>query len=412
MDVLYPYCCGLDVHKRTVVACLITPDPKGRPSKQVRTFGTMTVDLLDLADWLRAAGCEHVAMESTGVFWKPVFNVLESSGCQVVLANARHIKAVPGRKTDTKDCEWIADLLRHGLLRGSFIPDQAQRELRDLTRTRTTLIDERSAVVKRLQKVLEDANVKLTGVATDIMGVSGRAILAALLAGTTDPETLADLAKGRLRRKQAELTQALSGRVRDHHRQLLALHLNHIDFLDEAIEQLNEEIAARLRPVEADLARLDSIPGVGRVVAEVFAAEVGLDLHRFPSVGHLASWAGMCPGNHQSAGKRGSGKTHRGNKWLRRALGEAAQAAARTKGCSLAAQYRRLVVRRGKKRAAVAVGHTILRIAYVLLTRQTTYEEAGPAYLDDRQRQRLQQRAVHQLQALGFEVTISPKDAA
>jgi transposase len=414
MEVLYPYCCGLDVHKRTVVACLITPDAAGKPRKQVRTFGTMTDDLLGLADWLRAHGCGHVAMESTGILWKPVYNVLEAAGVQVLLVNARHIKAVPGRKTDVHDAEWIADLLQHGLLRGSFIPDQAQRELRDLTRTRTTLVDERSAVVKRLQKVLEDANLKLTGVATDIMGVSGRAILAALVDGATDPAALAELAKGKLRRKQAELERALAGRVRAHHRQLLALHLSHIDFLDESIEQLSREIAARLRPVEEELDRLDSIHGVGRTVAEVFAAEVGLELGRFPSAGHLASWAGMCPGNRESAGKRQSGRTRPGNKWLRRALTEAAQAAARTRGSALAAQYRRVAVRRGKRKATVAVGHAILRIAYHLLTRGTMYDDAGRAERAERQRRQAEQRAVRQLQALGYSVTLTPtaKEAA
>jgi transposase len=414
MEVVYPYCSGLDVHKRTVVACLITPGPDGRPHKQVRTFGTMTDDLLALADWLRAHACGHAAMESTGVLWKPVFNVLEASGCQVLLVNARHIRAVPGRKTDVKDAEWIADLLRHGLLRGSFIPDQAQRELRDLTRTRTTLIDERSAVVKRLQRVLEDANLKLTGVATDIMGVSGRAILAALVAGAADPAALAELAKGRLRRKQAELERALTGRVRAHHRRLIALHLGHIDFLDEAIDQLSAEIAERLRPVEEELARLDTIHGVGRTVAEVFAAEVGFELGRFPSAGHLASWAGMCPGNHESAGKRQSGRTRKGNKWLRRALTEAAQAAARTKGSALAGLYRRVTVRRGKQRATTAVGHAILRIAYHLLTERTTYDDARRAEAAERQRQHLERRAVRQLQALGYQVTLTPatKEAA
>jgi transposase len=324
------------------------------------------------------------------------------------------VKAVPGRKTDAKDAEWIADLLQHGLLRGSFVPDQAQRELRDLTRTRTTLTDERSAVVKRLQKVLEDANVKLSGVATDIMGASGRAILAALVEGADDPAALAELAKGRLRAKRDELERALAGRVRAHHRRLIALHLAHIDFLDEAIDQLTREIAERLRPVQAELARLDSIHGVGRVVAEVFAAEVGLDMGRFPSAGHLASWAGMCPGNHMSAGKQRSGRTRQGNKWLRRALTEAAQAAGRMRHSTLAAQYRRVMVRRGKRKATVAVGHTILRIAYHLLTRETTYDDASRAERTEHQRRRLEQRAVRQLQALGYQVSLTPttKEAA
>jgi transposase len=249
------------VHKHTVVACLITPGPNGKPRKQSRTFGTMTEDLLDLAAWLRANACGHVAMESTGVLWKPIYNVLEAQGCQVLVVNARHLKAVPGRKTDVKDAEWLADLLQHGLLRGSCIPEQAQREVRALTRTRTTLVEERSAVVQRRQQVLEDANLKRAGVATDSMGASGRAILAARVDGAADPAALADLAKGRLRRTQAELERALTGRVRVHHRQLLALHLSHIEFLDEAIAHLNQEIAERLRPVEAEVARLDTITG-------------------------------------------------------------------------------------------------------------------------------------------------------
>src|SRR4051795_8053936 len=375
MEVLHECCCGLDVHKRTVVACLVRPAVDGRPTKELRTFGTMSEDLLALADWLRAAGCTQVAMGSTGGFWKPVYNLLEGQ-VAILVANAAHIKAVPGRKTDLKDAEWIADLLQHGLLQASFIPDRPQRELRDLTRTRTSLIDARTAAVNRLQKVLEDANIKLAGVATDVMGVSGRAMLAALLAGETDPALLADLAKGKRRTKRAELARALSGRVSAHHRLLLATHLAHIDCLDEEIAQLSAAIAERLQPFEEEVARLDTIPGVDRQTAEVLLAEIGADMGRFPTAGHLASWAGMCPGNHMSGGKRTSGKTRKGSKWLRRALTEAAQGAARTKQpgrSALAGDYRRLVARRGKKKATIAVGHRILVIAYHVLRDRQEY---------------------------------------
>jgi transposase len=410
MESLYPRCCGLDVHKRTVVACVVTPGPDGQPAKQVRTFGTMTADLLVLSDWLAQHGVTHVAAESTGVYWKPVYHVLEGR-FTVWLVNAQHVKQVPGRKTDAKDCDWLADLLRHGLLRPSFVPDRAQRELRDLTRTRTTLVDERAAVVNRLQKVLEDCNIKLGDVATNVLGVSGRAMLEALVAGETDPALLADLARGQLRRKRAQLEQALDGRLNPHHRFLIAGHLAHVDFLDEQIERLNEEIAARLRPVEAELERLETIPGVGRRTAQIIAAEVGLDMGRFPSSRHLASWAGVCPGNNVSAGKRGSGKARRGNPWLRRTLVETAHAAKRTKDTELATQYKRLVVRRGQPKALLAVGHSILVIAYSLLRDKTTYQELSPALAAERQRQRAEQRAVRQLRTLGYEVTLTPRPA-
>ena len=298
MQVQYPCCCGLDVHKASVMACLLQVDAQGRRSKEIRTFGTTTEALLALGDWLRATGATHVAMEATGSYWKPVFNVLESQFI-VWVVNAAHIKAVPGHKTDVHDAEWIADLLQHGLLKPSFIPDRFQRELRDLMRTRTHVIDERSAVVNRVQQVLEDANVKVAGVATDVMGVSGRAMLAAIVAGTTDPTLLASLAKGKLRHKREQLERALSGHVGPHHRLLLSMHLAHIDFLDELVAQLNAHIAERLAPFEEELSRLDGIPGVGRATAEVLLAEIGLDMRRFPSAGHLASWAGMCPGNYR-----------------------------------------------------------------------------------------------------------------
>ena len=414
MEILHRCCCGLDVHKQTVVACLLRIGTDGRRSKELRTFGTMTDDLLALADWLRAAGCTQVAMESTGVYWKPVYNLLEGQ-CEVLVVNAQHMKAVPGRKTDLKDAEWIADLLQHGLLRASFIPDRPQRELRDLTRTRTTLIDERTAVVNRVQKVLEDANIKLAGVASNVVGLSGRAMLAALLAGTTDPVALAGLALGKLRKKRGELERALRGRFSDHHRLLLTTHLAHIDFLDEEIDQLSAAIAERLRPFEDELARLDTIPGVDRRTAEVLLAEIGADLTRFPTPGHLASWAGMCPGNHESGGKRKGGTTRKGSKWLRRALVQAAHGAARTKQAGragLARRYRQLVVRRGKQRAAVAVGHQILITAYHLLRRQEDYTEVVPAALDERRRAQARLRAVNQLRQLGFEVALTPKEAA
>jgi len=310
------------------------------------------------------------------------------------------------------DAEWIADLLQHGLLRASFIPSREQRELRDLTRTRTSLIDERSATVNRIQKVLEDANIKLAGVATDIMGKSGRDILAALVGGEMEAGAMADLARGKLRRKHEALEQALRGRMSDHHRRLIALHLEHVDLLDEQIDRLSADITGRLRSYEAVLLRLESIPGVGRRTAEILAAEMGLDMSRFPTAGHLASWAGMCPGVHESAGRRTSGKRREGNKALRRALTEAAHAAARTKKKDqtyLRGQYRRLVVRCGKKKAAVAVGHTILRIAHYLLTHETTYQEQELVYLDERRRARTQQRALDQLKALGYDVTLTPK---
>jgi transposase len=407
MDVLYERCCGLDIHKKTVVACLITPGARGTPQKEIRSFGTMTDELLQLADWLGAAGCTHVAMESTSVYWKPIYNLLEGS-FTLLLANARHIKAVPGRKTDVRDCEWIADLLRHGLLKASFVPDRPQRELRELTRYRTTLVRERTAAINRLQKTLEGANIKLASVAADIMGKSGRAILAALVAGTTDVTALAQLAKGQLREKRATLERALAGRVGPHQRFLLAEQLTHIDHLDASIDRVSIEITERLRPLEERLARLESIPGVGRRTAELLLAELGTDMSRFPTAGHLASWAGMCPGNNESAGRRRSGKTRKGSPWLRAALVEAARAAARTKATSLSARYHRLAARRGPKKAAVAVGHTILIIVYHLLRSGACYREFDVHDQDARRRQRTEHRLVQRLEGLGYRVTLEP----
>jgi transposase len=406
MDVVYPRCCGLDVHKRTVVACVIVSRTRGTPHKEIRTFGTMTAELLELADWLRAQEVTHVAMESTGVYWQPIYNLLEDE-FTLLLANARHIKAVPGRKTDVRDCEWVADLLRHGLLKASFVPQREQRELRELTRYRTALIRERSAEVNRLQKTLEGANIKLAAVATDVLGVSGRQMLHELVAGVSDPAVLADLARGRLREKRPQLERALAGRFGAHQRFLVAQQLAHLDDLDAILAQLSGEIESRLRPWAAEAARLDTIPGVSQRAAEILLAELGADLNRFRSAAHLASWAGLCPGNHESAGKRHSGRTRQGNPWLRSLLVEVAQAAGRTQ-TYLGARFRRLAARKGGKKAAVAVAHKIIRIVYYLLTRQTVYQDLGVSYLDQRDRQAVERRAVRRLESLGYTVTLEP----
>ncbi len=407
MDVVYERCCGLDVHKRTVVACVVVPGTTGQPRKTLRTFGTMTEDLLALGDWLQTEGVTHVALESTGSFWKPVWNLLEDR-FTLLLVNAQHIKAVPGRKTDVKDAEWIADLLRHGLLRASFVPDRPQRELRELTRYRTSLVRERSAEVQRVQKTLEGANIKLSAVAANVLGVSGRQMLEALAGGEADAAALADLARGKLREKLPQLERALTGRVGPHQRFLLARQLAHIAFLDEQIAEVGAEIADRLRPFAEAVDRLDGIPGVGRTTAEVLLAEIGPDMGRFPTAAHLASWAGLCPGNHESAGKRQSGKTRKGSRWLRTALVEAAQAAGRMKHGYLAAQYRRFATRRGAKKAAVAVAHTILVIVYHLLARAEPYCDLGSAYFDERDRHAVERRAVKRLETLGYRVALEP----
>ena len=411
MDVIYPQCCGLDVHKKTVTACLITSIEGLEPVKEIRTFRTMTADLLALADWLQEAGCTHVAMESTGVYWRPVYNLLEGQFALLVV-NAQHIKAVPGRKTDVKDAAWIAELLRHGLLRGSFVPSKPQRQLRELTRYRSTLVQDRARTLNRWQAVLEDANRKLASVVTDIYGVSARAMLEAILAGERDGEALADLARGRLRAKRDQLKEALEGRVTAHQSFLLTEHLSTLEYLDEAIARVSGEIDQRLIADQEAIALLDTIPGVGQRAAEIRIAEIGTAMSRLPSAKHLASWAGMCPGNYESGGKRLSGKTRKGSRWLRQVLVAIAHVAAKTKNTYLAAQYKRIAARRGKKRALIAVGHTILTIVYMMLTRKQPYQDLGAAYFDQREQQRVERRLVQRVERLGYEVSLQPRALA
>lgn len=408
MEILYAICCGLDVHKDTITACLRRlVAATGQVTKELRTFGTTTGELLALLDWLVEAACTHVAMESTGVYWKPVFNLLEGHFTQVLVVNARYIKSLPGRKTDLLDAEWIAQLLQHGLLKGSFIPPAPIRALREATRYRKQVIRTRADEANRIQKLLEGANLKLGSVATDILGVSGRAMLAALVQGETDATVLAALAKGKLRKKQPQLVAALTGRTTPVQRALLGQQLAHVEFLDRAIAELDRLIATLMVPYQAEADRLRTIPGVEQRTAEALIAELGVDMSVFPSDRHCASWAAMCPGNHESAGKRKSGKTRKGNKWLQASLVEATWAASRTKSY-LGAQYHRLARRRGKKKAAVAVGHSILVIAYHILKDGTTYRDLGHDYFDQRDTTRLQRRLVARLAALGLRVTVEP----
>lgn len=409
MRVVHERCAGLDVHKKSVVACRIVPDGKGAWQSEIRTFKTMTSDLLQLADWLAQVEVSHVAMESTGVYWKPVHNILEGQ-FEVLLVNAKHIKFVPGRKTDVKDAQWIAELLQHGLLKASFIPEVEQRELRELTRYRTHLIEERSREVNRVHKVLEDANLKLSSVATDIMGVSGREMLSAIIAGKDDPEALAQLAKARLRNKIAELEQALTGRIRDSHRLLLKLHLEHIDDLNAKLEELEAEIERLMRPFDQNnlIERLDTIPGVDKKTAQIIIAELGIDMKRFRNAKAAASWAGLVPGKNESAGRNRSSRTNKANRYLKSALTQAAHAAGRSKDNYLSAQYRRLAARRGKKRAAVAVAHSILVIAYHIIKRGTEYVDLGSNYLDKRKQETVQKQLIRRLEKLGLKVTVEP----
>jgi transposase len=400
--------CGLDVHKKTVAACVRVPGLKGEREQHIRTFGTTTAELLALRDWLEAYGVTHVAMESTGVYWKPIFYVLEEA-FTCVLANAAQIAQVPGRKTDVKDCAWIAQLLEHGLVRGSFVPPAPIRELRDLTRYRKALIQEQTREANRLHKVLEDAGIKLASVASDVLGVSGRAMLEALVVGTTDPDVLADLARGALRKKLPALRQALAGRFRAHHAFLVAQLLAHLDYLDEMVETLSAQIDVVIAPFTEEVARLDTIHGVNKRTAEVIIAEIGVDMSVFPSAGHLASWAGLCPGNNESAGKHRPGTTRKGDKWLRSALTEAALAAGtRSAKGAFAARYRRVMQHRGHKKAVIAVAHAMLVTTYHLLARKMTYHEPGTDYYERRHAERVRHRAIQTLERQGYRVTLEP----
>lgn len=439
MRVIYKRCAGLDVHKRTVVACRVRINEANEWEQEVRTFGTMTCDLLMLLDWLLAWEVTHVAMESTGEYWKPIYNLLEGH-LDVLLVNAKHVKTVPGRKTDVKDAEWLAELLVHGLLKASFIPAKPQRDLRDLTRYRVNLVQERARVIQRLQKVLENANIKLASVATDVLGVSGRRMLEELVSGNTDAATMADLAKGRLRNKLPELEKALTGVVATHHRFLLAQHLVHIDFLDEQIEQVSQQITQQIAAMpplppetsdadneqppaqtqeteeaqcapltwQAAIDLLDTAPGVDQKLAQQVLAEMGIDMKQFPTAGHFAAWAGLAPGNRQSGRKRYNARLSDGNQTLRTILVQGAWAAVRTKDTYLSALYRRLSARRGKKRAIVAVAHSMAVSFYHMLARHEPYHELGADYFDQRSKGVKTDWLLKQFHKLGYSVSLEP----
>jgi transposase len=405
MERLFDCCCGIDVHAKSLTACLIK-----KAKKETRTFSTMTDDLLRLLDWLKSSGCTHVAIESTGVYWKPVFNILEGS-LEVILVNARHVKGVPGRKTDVLDCEWLADLLSHGLLKASFIPPKQIRELRELTRYRESLIRERTSLANRIQKLIESANIKLGQVASDALGVSGQQMLRALASGETDADKMSQFARYRMKDKKPELKRALRGQLTQAQRWVLRELLDQYEHVQRAIgraeDRIKEEVERSQDPfVSEAISLLDTIPGIALTSAQIIVSEIGVDMTRFPSSAHLASWAGMCPGNNESAGKRKTGKTTKGSRYLRAVLVQAAWAASRKKKSYLAAQYRRLVKRMGKKKALVAVGHSILVIAYHVLSRRETYNELGSDYFDRRFTDHQAKRLVRQLQSLGFEVSI------
>jgi transposase len=413
MDLIYSCVAGLDVHLKTIVVAVRRGQHPAKLQQEVRTFATMTRDILELSDWLASLGVTHVAMEATAVLWKPIWNILEGR-FTLLLVNPRDVKQVPGRKSDVRDCQWLAQLLHCGLLRSSFVPPRPLRELRDLTRHRAQLTDEHTRIANRIHKTLEDANIKLGTVATDILGKSGRAMLRALLAGQRDPKQLAELAEGRLRGKIPALQQALQGHFTEHHRFLIESLLGHLEYLEQQIDRCSGRVEEALRPFVSDeqFERLDAIPGVNRRTIENVIAEIGSDMGQFPDEQHLSSWAGVCPSNDESAGKRKRSRTTKGNRWLRRALAEAAWAASRTKGSYLGAQYRRLAGRRGKKRALIAVAHSLLVIFYHMLKAPVEYKDLGADYFEQQNPERLRRYLVRRLEGLGYVVSLSPQEGA
>lgn len=411
MEPLVERCCGLDIHQKTVVACLLIGAANKRPTKEVRTYGTMTADLKDLRDWLKSQGCIQVGMESTGIYWTPIYQMLEGS-FELIVGNAQHIKNVPGRKTDVKDSEWIAELTRHGLIAKSFVPPKAIRELRDLTRYRRKLVETRSAERNRLLKLLETAQIKLASVASDVFGVSGMRMLRALLQGETDSQKLAELAKGKLRKKLPDLARALEGHLEEHHRFVLGTQLHRLEMVQQDIEGLEQRILDKLGPYQDAYRALQQIPGLDQHLAAVLIAELGVDMSVFLSARHLVSWAGVCPGNNQSAGKRKGGKRRQGNVHLTTALYEAAKAAAKKKGSYYKDKYHRLRARRGNKRAAIAIGRKLLLAAYHMLSEKQDYRELGQGYLDGLAKARVATNLVRRLERLGYEVDLKSKEAS
>lgn len=407
MDILIERACGLDVHKDNVTACVITSE-----GKEIKTFSTKTLYLIELIDWIKKRKCTHVAMESTSVYWKPIVNLLEAEDIEFLVVNAQHMKAVPGKKTDIKDAEWIAKLLRHGLLKASYIPDRNQRELRELVRYRRSIIEERARQLNRIQKVLEGANIKLGSVVSDITGVSATEMLRSIAEGNEDLDVLADMARGVMKKKKEELKLALHGYIQDHQRFMIKTILDHIDFLTDNIEKLDEEIAERMKLFQDDIERLDSIPGIAKRMAEQILSEIGMNIKKqFPSAAHMCSWAGLVPGNNESAGKRKSSKTKKGNKYLKSALIEASHSVRGSKNY-LGALYRRIAARKGRKRAAIVVAHAILRISYYLLTRKEMYVDLGEDYFDKQREEMIVKRSLRRLENLGYRVDIQAQKAS